>query len=82
MFLLSDVIGTLKTKLTRSASILFTTDIYLALASIILVLSILSALMLNLVLPLSASLSMQDHLRICQVALRPVGCESKAMIPR
>ena len=82
MFLLSDVIGTLKTKLIKSVSTLFTTDIFLALASIILVLSTLSALMLNLVLPLSASWLMQGHLQTCQAALRPVACESKAMTPR
>ena len=62
-------------KLIKNVSTLFTTDIFRVLVSTVLVLSILSVLMLNLVLPLSASLLTQDPCRICRVALRPVDCE-------
>ena len=82
MFFRLEEIGNLMTKLVRSASTLFTTVIFLASASTVLVLFILSVLTLNLVLPSLGNWLMQERLAICQVALRPVACDSKAMTHR
>ena len=67
-------------KRNKNETISSTMGMFLALASTVLALSILSALLLNLVLPLSASWLMQGHYRICQAALRPVACESRVTI--
>ena len=74
---LSAETGNQKMKNTKNYSILSTMGIFPVLVFTVLVLFTLSALMLNLVLPLSANWLMQAHLQTCRVALRPVGCVLK-----
>src|SRR5512136_2058442 len=69
-------------KLNRSAIISSITDTFQVLAFIALASFTLSVLLLSLVLVLFGNSWMLEHFQTCQVALRPVGCESKVMTPR